>query len=297
MRATDETGQFSAAIDQRVIDAALQSVERRGGTDEGDAAEPSAVEGAASSQAPAPVASAPATPPDETRAALEAQLEASLAHGRDLLAKLKTEHERHLRAAADLDNYKKRVQREREEQQRFGHERLLRDLLPVVDNFDRALEHARSTADFDTLRKGVEMIRRLFEDALAKHGARPFQAKGLPFDPSLHEAMSQAETADLPPNHVVSDFVRGFRLHDRLLRPALVVVSKAPAAGAPAQAAATAPAGASPEGSTGAAPAATPVASADARAGADVTAHAPSAAHAAEPNAPPAPADDSSPSR
>ncbi len=161
---------------------------------------------------------------------LKAELELSLSRGRDLMQKLKDEHEKVLRTAADLENYKKRAQKEKDEVQKFGAEKLLKDFLPVFDNFDRALEHAKSSADFESLKKGVEMIRRLFEDNLGKHGVKAFSAKGQPFDPNRHEAMSAAETTELPPNHVYAEVLRGFTLNDRLVRPALVVVSKAPEA-------------------------------------------------------------------
>ena len=84
--------------------------------------------------------------------------------------------------------------------------------------------------DFDSLAKGVVMIRKLFEDTIGKHGVKSFDSKGKPFDPNLHEAMGQVETSDLPPNHVVNELVRGFMLNDRLVRPALVMISKAKAA-------------------------------------------------------------------
>lgn len=98
----------------------------------------------------------------------------------------------------------------------------------MYDNLDRALEHAKSAADFESFKKGVEMIRRLFEDTLGKHAVKSFSAKGLPFDPNLHEAMSAAESTDLPPNHVHTEVLKGFTLNERLVRPALVIVSKAP---------------------------------------------------------------------
>ena len=139
-----------------------------------------------------------------------------------------------LRAAADLENFKKRAQKEKEEVQRFGSEKLLKDFLPVLDNLDRALEHAKAGTEQDAFRQGVAMTRKMFEDALGKNGVKPFSAKGKPFDPNLHEAMQQVETDELPPNHVYAELVRGFTLNDRLIRPALVMVSKAKPAAAPA---------------------------------------------------------------
>jgi molecular chaperone GrpE len=146
------------------------------------------------------------------------------------MGKIKDEHEKMLRAVADLENYKKRALKEKEEMQKFGNEKLLKDFLPVFDNFDRALDAAKSASDFESLRKGVEMTRKLFEDTLGKHGVRAFSAKGQAFDPNRHEAMTAAETTDMPPNHVFSEVLRGFTLNDRLVRPALVIVSRTPSA-------------------------------------------------------------------
>ncbi len=175
---------------------------------------------------------------------LKAQLEFSQAKSRELMEKLRDEHEKLLRTAADLDNFKKRAQKEKEEVQKFGAERLLKDLLPVVDNLDRALEASAKTSDFESLRQGVAMTRKQFEDALGRHGVKGFSALGQPFDPHLHEAMQQVETAEVPANHVAAELVRGYTLNDRLVRPALVVVAKAPADGSSA----------GPEGNEGARP-------------------------------------------
>jgi molecular chaperone GrpE len=172
-------------------------------------------------------------------AELQAQLDLSLAKGREMMEKVKESHERMLRAAADLDNFKKRAQRERDEAQRFGIERLLKDFLPVLDNLDRALEHAQVSPDLNALVKGVQMTRKQFEDTLGKHGVKGFSAAGQAFDPRVHEAMQQKETTEVPPNQVVSEMARGYFLHDRLIRPALVVVSASAARLEPAPAEAT----------------------------------------------------------
>ncbi|MBL8937957.1 MAG: nucleotide exchange factor GrpE [Archangium sp.] len=233
MSQPDEKGSFSTSIADDVINEALKSVEKAKAAVRGDPA-PAA---AAPAPAPAPEAAPAADPANDEVATLKTQLELSMAKGRELMAKVKDEHEKMLRAVADLENYKKRALKEKEEVQKFGSEKLLKDFLPVVDNFDRALEHARSSGDLESLKKGVEMIRKLFEDTLGKHGVRSFSTKGEPFDPNKHEAMSAAETDEMPPNHVHSEYLRGFMLNDRLVRPALVVVSKARPAAAPADAA------------------------------------------------------------
>ncbi len=225
VRTPGDKGSFSTDIGQDVIEQALKAVEKRTRGEAPDADAAPEVAEAAPGSPPAPAAD------DALKKELEsvkAELELSLARGRDLMQKLKDEHEKMLRAAADLENYKKRAQKEKEEIQKFGAEKLLKDLFPITDNFDRALEHAQSAADYDSLRKGVQMIRKQFEDTLGKHGVVSFSAKGEVFDPTRHEAMSAAETSDMPPNHVYAEVLRGYLLNDRLVRPALVVVSRAP---------------------------------------------------------------------
>lgn len=221
-----DKGNFTTSIGDDVLQEALKAVEKRTG---GEAETPPAV-AEAKAEAPAAPAAPAKDPRDAEIESLKAELEMSMARGRDLMGKLKDEHEKMLRSVADLENYKKRALKEKEEVQKFGVEKLLKDFLPVVDNFDRALDAAKSAADYDSFRKGVEMIRKLFEDTLGKHHVKSFSAKGQPFDPNRHEAMSAAETADMPANHVFAEVLRGFTLNDRLVRPALVVVSRTPTA-------------------------------------------------------------------
>lgn len=245
--AGQDRGKFSTDIGQELIEEALRSVRKRGpeapASGEAASASPSPsadgsvpldVEGAPGGGPLEPSAQEPAQEPAQESAQekelseLRAQLELSLAKGRELMAKVKDEHERVLRATADLENYRKRALKEKEEVQKYGVEKVLRDFLPVMDNLERGLEHAKGPADFDSLVQGIKMTRKLFEDALGKHGVRGFVSKGKPFDPRMHEAMQQVETAELPPNHVYQEILRGFVLNDRLVRPALVMVTKAP---------------------------------------------------------------------
>lgn len=196
-------GSFSADIPQSVLDDALDAVAKK------DEAQP------------AP----PAAEPSELDK-LRAQLELSIAAGKDAFEKLKEEHDRRLRAVADLENYRKRVQREKEELERFGNERLLKDLLPVVDNLDRALAAA---APDDPLAGGVKLVLKVLEEALGRHGVKSFHALGEPFDPKVHEAIMAVPAGDKPPGTVVLQHGRGFLLNDRLVRPALVAVAAPPA--------------------------------------------------------------------
>ena len=215
----------------------MKSVDKAKSTTGEEPAVEVAVEASAPVEAAPEVSSAEVAALKAELATANTELNASQAMSRDLMTKFKDEHEKLMRAAADLDNFKKRAQKEKEEVQKFGQEKLLKDFFPIFDNFDRALEHAKGPDDYASLRKGVEMIRKLFIDTLGKHQVKPFSAKGKPFDPTMHEAMSQAESADMPPNHVFAEILTGFTLNDRMVRPALVVVSKAPAAPAPAAAA------------------------------------------------------------
>jgi molecular chaperone GrpE len=207
-----------------------------------ETAEPVAEEAAAPSESPeASEASEPASTAQvaeltaELSAArkevesLRAQIDFSQGESRKLMERLKEDHERTMRVAADLENYKKRAQKEKEEVQKFGSEKLLKDLLPVMDNLDRAMDAAAKSADFASFQKGVAMTRKSFEDTLVRHGVKSFSAKGQNFDPRLHEAMQQVETAEVPPGFVAYEVLRGYYLNERLVRPALVAVARAPA--------------------------------------------------------------------
>ncbi len=248
MAGTNEKGDFSANIAQEVIDAALKSVERRNTpseesvTLEVESAEPPAEEPGISMEMSEPDTASSAQVEELTAAldsarkeveSLSAQLEFSQGESRKLMERLKDDHERSLRAAADLENYKKRAQKEKEEVQKFGSEKLLKDLLPVMDNLDRAMDAATKSPDFASFQKGVAMTRKSFEDALTRHGVKSFSAKGQVFDPRVHEAMQQVETAEVPAGSVAYEVLRGYYLNERLVRPALVAVARAPVAPPP----------------------------------------------------------------
>ena len=144
----------------------------------------------------------------------------------------------YLRERADLENFRKRAQRDKEELGKFANEGILRELVPAVDSLERALEHARQDgAGGETLLKGVELTLAQFQKVLEKFGVVAIKSLGEPFDPSRHEAMGQLESADQPANTVVQEYQKGYLLNDRLLRPALVMVAKAPAVAAEAGAA------------------------------------------------------------
>ena len=155
-------------------------------------------------------------------ASLAAQLDLAQEKGRETFGKLKEEHEARLRASADLENYRKRAARERDEVQKFGVERLLKDLLPVADNLDRALAAA---PEGDPMVTGVKLVRKVLEEALARHGVEVFSAMGKPFDPRFHEALAQLDAPGAEPGTVVLEHGRGFLLSGRLVRPAMVAVA------------------------------------------------------------------------
>lgn len=131
----------------------------------------------------------------------------------------------YLYLAADFDNYRKNAIKERSDLVKFGSERLVRDLLNVVDNFERAVE---SNADPDKFREGIQMIHTELKSLLQRFGVTEVAAHGSPFDPSTHEALSSEPTNDVPVGHVARVFKKAYKLHDRLIRPAQVVVAVKP---------------------------------------------------------------------
>ncbi|MBI4240207.1 MAG: nucleotide exchange factor GrpE [Candidatus Rokubacteria bacterium] len=134
-------------------------------------------------------------------------------------------HDRYLRALAELDNTRKRAQREREEYVRFANESLLRELLPVLDNFDRAIQAARASGEAEAVVAGVELIQRELLRVLEKFGVTPFSSVGQPFDPERHAAVARVPAGDGPAMVVVAETLRGYLLNGRVLRPAMVTVA------------------------------------------------------------------------
>jgi molecular chaperone GrpE len=134
-----------------------------------------------------------------------------------------------LRTAADYDNFRKRARRETQDAELRSKEDFLREVLPVFDNLERAAQHAESATDVKSLADGIAMVMRLFGDTLSKLGIERVPALGQPFDPALHEAVQQFETSEHPPGTIAAEVQAGYRLGDRLVRPAMVVVAKPPA--------------------------------------------------------------------
>ncbi len=131
-----------------------------------------------------------------------------------------------VRANADYDNYRKRVARDQELMKFQAEEKIVSGFLPVMDNLERALTHAKQSDDFAKLFQGVEMTSKLYLAALAKHGCKPYDSLGKTVDPVYHDVLQRVVNDDVPHNIIVQEHLKGYMMHDRVLRPALVVVSQ-----------------------------------------------------------------------
>lgn len=184
------------------------------------------VENTAASTAPAPEAPAAAAPAPD----LSEQLAAAKKEAAD-------NYDRYVRSVADLDNHRRRTVREKDELRQFAASRVLEDLLPVIDNLGLGLAAAKApNADLKTLVGGISMVAEQLKSSLASHGLKEVNPAGQPFDPNLHEAISQQPSADIAEGSVVTVVRTGFTLNGRLLRPASVIVSTGPAAAEEAKA-------------------------------------------------------------
>jgi molecular chaperone GrpE len=139
----------------------------------------------------------------------------------------RNKQELYLRSLAEMDNLRKRTQREKEDIAKYGNENILREILPVIDNLERAIEHAVSQEDGAGLLEGVEMTLSQFSTVIQKFGVEPLSSLGTLFDPAHHQAVGQLETDEFPVNHVANELQKGYLLNSRLLRPAMVMVAKA----------------------------------------------------------------------
>jgi molecular chaperone GrpE len=132
-------------------------------------------------------------------------------------------------AQADFENAYQRNRRDREQERQYMAGPLAKDLLPALDNLERAMNAATESKDAGPLAQGVALVRNQILDALKRHGITPIEAEGMVFDPNLHQAVMQMPAADKPANTVVQVLEKGFLIHDRILRPASVIVSTSPA--------------------------------------------------------------------
>lgn len=171
---------------------------------------------------------------DETTTEAEADEAAEPTEATDPLALMKDERDKLkdqlLRVAADFDNYRKRARKDVEEAERRAKEDVMREVLPVIDNLERAVQAANSTTEVSSIVDGIKMVLRLFEDQANRIGLVRVVAVGERFDPALHDAIQQVETDEHPPGTVMTEIVPGYRLGEKLVRPAMVVVARKPAA-------------------------------------------------------------------
>jgi molecular chaperone GrpE len=177
---------------------------------------------------PAPTTS-PSAPAAEASAPLTTeQIETLKAEA----AKAAHNWDHYVRALADLENYRKRAARERTEAIAYANQSLLQKLLPILDNFEMALAATQTNATADNIKSladGIAMIQTQLKATLTEAGLEEIDATGKPFDPNFHEALSEQESAEVPDHHVLQQLRRGYKLRDRLLRPATVIIAKAPA--------------------------------------------------------------------
>jgi len=145
-----------------------------------------------------------------------------------LAAELQELNDKYVRLYAEFENYRKRINKDKEELVKYGNESLIYELLPVIDNLELALKHASNNIS-EGLVQGVEITLKELQKTLEKFGLSTIDATGKPFDPSIHHAMTQVEREDMEENIVVEEFRKGYMLRDKVLRPSLVAVSKKPA--------------------------------------------------------------------
>jgi molecular chaperone GrpE len=167
----------------------------------------------------------PREPADNGAVPGEAGAEARI---QDLERQLAEQKDRMLRAMAEADNVRRRAQRDAEDRIRYANEALVRELIPILDNFDRALASARAAGGAETVVAGVELIQRELLRVLERAGVSRYSAVGQPFDPTRHEAIARVVSVDAAPDTVVSETAPGYALQGRVVRPALVAVAAAP---------------------------------------------------------------------
>ena len=174
----------------------------------------------------------PASDDEVVPEALSEELPAGQEQFEDLAQERDEIQDRYLRLQAEFENFRRRILKERQEGHNYGHQNLVKDLLPTVDNLDRALGHSAEAAegsggeDLQALLQGIELVRQEFLGVLGKHGVTKIEAADQPFDPAIHEAMTQVVDDSVPQGTVIQVLEEGYQLKDRMLRPARVVVSK-----------------------------------------------------------------------
>ena len=136
------------------------------------------------------------------------------------------QHDQMLRTIAEFDNSRKRAEREKEESLKYALESFVKELIPTIDSIERAIQSTKESQDVDALAEGVEMIYKGLLSTLEKRGVTPIEAVNEPFDPMQHEAVMHVESEDVPENNVIEEWQKGYMLHNRVIRPSMVSVSK-----------------------------------------------------------------------
>ncbi|GCD81786.1 nucleotide exchange factor GrpE [Parageobacillus thermoglucosidasius] len=164
--------------------------------------------------------------PEKAKEEQNEELAAANAKIAELEAKIKEMENRYLRLYADFENFRRRTRQEMEAAEKYRAQSLVSDLLPVLDNFERALKIKAEDEQAKSILQGMEMVYRSVLDALKKEGVEAIEAVGKPFDPHLHQAVMQVEDSNYEPNTVVEELQKGYKLKDRVIRPAMVKVSQ-----------------------------------------------------------------------
>jgi molecular chaperone GrpE len=167
---------------------------------------------------------------DEAAATNDEAFAEALSDTDQLAAELAAANDRALRLQAEMQNLRNRTSREVAEERRYAALPVLRDLLPVVDNIERAIEAAENAGEAENLLEGFRLVRQQLTTVLSQHHCEQVAAEGEPFDPNFHEAILQQPSADVPAGHVMQVTQTGYKLHDRVVRPAQVIVSSGPPA-------------------------------------------------------------------
>jgi molecular chaperone GrpE len=169
---------------------------------------------------------------DEEKSVAAPEPPAPPAAAGDSSAELAELKDRHLRLAAEYDNFRRRSLKERQDLHNYANENVFKELLPIVDNLERAVTHARreeQRPDSDNLLQGIELTHRSLLQILTRHGVVEIEAQGKPFDPQVHEAVRRVPSGEHEPGTVVEVYQKGYKLKDRMLRPAMVAVASEPA--------------------------------------------------------------------
>lgn len=138
----------------------------------------------------------------------------------------RTTQDKYLRLAAEFDNFKRRAQRDQGDAIKFANEKLIKDLLPTIDNLERAIQSAQEQNSSGPLLEGIVLTHKQLLETLTKLGLQQISSLGEPFDPAKHQAVAQVESETAPPNSVIEEYQKGYFLHDRIIRPAMVTVAK-----------------------------------------------------------------------